>query len=140
MSGQTIYVVQKGIYSGRHIVGVTTDRQRAEDIKKFHTPKEGEYGYEPEIEEFEDGAIDGLLYHGKTAYIVWLNNDGSFDKMHEMDEFDIEYFTGPSFEEFKLRDMPKPMYLCRCIAADKATAKKAAYDAYAKFKAEQIGL
>ena len=135
-----IYVVQKGIYSDRHILGVTTDKKRAQDIVKFFTPKEDDWGYTPEVEEFVDGALDGILYKKQKAYSVWLNNDGSFDKLYEKDNFDLEYFGGPSIEECKWRNMPKPKYLYHCIAANEEIAKKCAFDAYAQRKAEQNGL
>lgn len=131
-----IYIVEKGIYSDKHIIAATTDKQKALDIVKFFRPRGYDYGDEPEITEYVDGAMDGLLYNNQKAYSVRLNEDGSFDSMREQDMFDIEYYTGPSIEKIRWPEKSCYKYVFRCIAPDENVAIKCAHDAYSQYQAE----
>ena len=139
LRGKKIYVVQKGIYSDRHICGVSTSLKRAEDIKRLFMPTEDEWDYEPEIEEFTDGVLDDVIYRGYSAYCVWMDDDGKITNCYERVKSDLEYFK-PCFEHIENKWNPALKHRLDCIAKSKEEAHKQAHDAFAKYMAENLGL
>ncbi len=130
-----IYVVECGEYSDRRIVGAFTSREKAvayiESVIKEYMRQEYMYIdaysiYEVEVDEpkatfdndmFEVFLIDGVWSASKTDYI----GHGELERMR-LRAFSLANMSGVFF------------------AKDKDHAIKMAQDAYAKMKAEELGL
>lgn len=67
---KTFYAVTDGDYSDYHIIAITDNKERAENIKKLYS---GKYS-EPMIEEFFDGESKD-----EALYDVWYKTDGSYE-------------------------------------------------------------
>lgn len=68
-----IYIVTKGCYSDYHIVGATTDKEKAEEMCEF---------VGGDVEEYEDCKID---FKNKRKYRVKMCKDGGTESV------DIDY-------------------------------------------------
>ena len=67
---KTFYAITDGDYSDYHIIAITDNKERAENIKKLYS---GEYS-EPMIEEFLDGESKDEAF-----YYVRYDTDGSYN-------------------------------------------------------------
>lgn len=67
---KTFYAVTDGDYSDYHIIAITDNKERAENIKKLYSSKYSE----PMIEEFFDGEAKN-----EALYDVLYCADGSYD-------------------------------------------------------------
>ena len=76
---KTFYAVTDGDYSDYHIVAITDNKERAENIKKLYTTKYSE----PMIEEYFDGEVSD-----EAVYFVRYKTNGSYDVY--LDEFDMK--------------------------------------------------
>lgn len=122
-----IYIITAGCYSDYHICAATTDKEKAERLKILF---QGSYNGS-EIEEYEDGAFDRVLFEQYKPYRVSFKQNGS---VYAVSESDIEYFK---------EEVYTPRYgngIVYCFARDEAHAKKIAIDRYAEAKAERLGL
>ena len=134
--GQKIYVITAGEYSNYHICAVTTDPERAEQLRKRY------YHYdETYIEEYIDGDPDaGVCMDLRPIWNVWREVRNVWHACIE------EYINMPFQNEFELTD---PKYICsntstafraKVDAPDKEHALKIAQDKFAKVMAEELGL
>lgn len=124
---QKIYIITAGCYSDYHICAATTDKEKAERLKVLF--KDSYNG--SEIEEYEDGMFDRVLFDQYKPYRVFFKQNGS---VYAVSESEIEYFK----EEVYI-----PRYgdgIVGCFARDETHARKIAIDRYAKAKAERLGL
>lgn len=143
MERQKIYVVQKGSYSCRHIIGVTTDEQRAEEIKRFFSPGEDDYDDEPDITIFEDGALDALIRDGQSGFLIWMNSRGEVLSITERDRWECEYIPRSNIlgrSDVESKNRSACAYWYECIAPDVERAVKMAQDAFAQRRAEELEL
>ena len=126
---KTFYAVTDGDYSDYHIVAITDNKERAENIKKLYS---GEYS-EPMIEEFFDGeSKDEVLYD------VWYKTDGGYDTF--LQDFDVRKFSDINIvEENILRD-DWWVYSVLVMAKDENHAIKIAQDLWAEYKAKKEGI
>lgn len=122
------YAVTDGDYSDYHIVAITDNKERAENIKKLYG---GNYS-EPMIEEFFDGeAKDEILYS------VRYKTDGSY-KVSPRD-FDMCNFADINVvHECIGGDWWK--YYVDVMAKDENHAIKIAQDLWAEYKAKKEGI
>lgn len=135
---QKIYVITAGEYSDYHICAVTTDPERAEQLRR-HYYDEGYNG--AEIEEFIDGDPDaGVCVDLRPIWNVWREVRNVWHACIE------EYINMPFQNEFELTD---PKYICsntstafraKVDVEDKEHALKIAQDKFAKMMAEELGL
>lgn len=85
---KTFYAVTDGDYSDYHIIAITDNKERAENIKKLYS---GGYS-EPIIEEFFDGeSKDAALYD------VWYKTDGSYKLF--LQDFDMKELSNINIVE-----------------------------------------
>ena len=71
--GQKIYVITRGAYSDYEIIGATTNRARADEIRMMHS---NTYQGDAVIEVFEDG-VPSDWYTPHRILRVWLTEDAS---------------------------------------------------------------
>ena len=76
---KTFYAVTDGDYSDYHIIAITDNKERAENIKKLYS---GEYS-EPMIEEFFDSESKD-----EGVYYVTYRTDGSYGA--SLQDFDMK--------------------------------------------------
>lgn len=135
---QKIYVITAGEYSDYHVCAVTTDRERAEQLRKryFRESYDG-----AEIEEFIDGdpeageckdlrPIWNAYLNAKKEWTIYTEKYINGDFTNRFELVDPKYITGLSSTIFRA-DVDAP---------DEEHALKIAQDKYAKLIAEEIGL
>lgn len=121
-----IYAVTKGAYSEYHIVALTLDKKKAEEMAKLHTYKyknktnKKEYVDEAWVDEYEDG--EELVL---PTWDVWFH-DGNVNRA-EMNDF-----------EYKNEHISESHV--RVNAKDKESAIKIACDKRAMWLAEKEGI
>lgn len=139
-----IYVITAGDYSDYKIYGVTTNKERAEDMRKKVSCNTGYTGDEANIEEFEDGVFPADSY---WAY---------FDKTVPVKYWFIEFkFTGELVRAFEFwEDSGKQIkfidinrgrsdaghVIKYIVASDKEHAIKIARDERAKILAKRYNI
>lgn len=125
---KTFYAVTAGDYSDYHIIAITDNKERAENIKKLY---ENDY-YKPMIEEFFDGeAKDEALYS------VRYRTNGVYEA---------------STQDFDMCNLADINVICEAInsdwlvygvcvmAKDENHAIKIAQDLWAEYKAKKEGV
>lgn len=122
-----IYVITAGEYSDYHICGVTTDKEKAEKIRKLFSSS----SYNSQVETYEDGVFDDYTERGYIPFEVCLNESGAVTRIEMAEELVGIY---PSFNDYD------HSYHVHCFAKDYGHAEKVAHDMLAKYKAEQAGL
>lgn len=135
-----IYVVMKGEYSDRHIVGVCDNEERAETVRKLVS---GRYEYDVAyIEEYDTDHMDIIsedlhpyaVEFSKSATIIRVNRMIEYGDGEEIDDWErFTFVNGPyRVEEFNYFGGGY-----RCIAyvaaIDEEHAKKIACDNRAKY-------
>ena len=131
-----IYVITKGEYSDYHICGVTTDKERAEYLRKFYTRD----GDEALIEEYLDGAPDAGSYRElKAVWMVLIMHTGQVSA--DLYSYAFEPFTNEFMfiNRFALNEIEKD-FKAYVMAEDEEHAIKIAQDQMAKMLAEREGL
>lgn len=126
---KTFYAVTDGDYSDYHIIAITDNKERAENIKKLYSSKYSE----PMIEEFFDGeakneALYDVLYCTDGNYDVTLQ---TFDKEHSSD-INIIRESVPHNHWWE--------YQVLVIAKNENHAIKIAQDLWAEYKAKKEGV
>lgn len=126
---KTYYAVTDGDYSDYHIIAITDNKERAENIKKLYSSKYSE----PMIEEFFDGeSKDEVLYD------VWYETNGSYKLF--LQNFDMNEFSNINIvKENILRD-DWWKYSVLVMAKDENHAIKIAQDLWAEYKAKKEGI
>lgn len=126
---KTFYAVTDGDYSDYHIIAITDNKERAENIKKLYS---GKYS-EPMIEEFFDSELKDEAF-----YCVRYDTDGSYDvSLREFDSnnfFNINIINENTFRN----DWWK--YRVFVMAKDEHHAVKIAQDLWAEYKAKKEGI
>ncbi len=144
----TLYVVTQGEYSDYHIVGIYSDRETAEKIRKYKSVRDDmceieEYELNPnlpkDVDEIKEYWVVNAHIRYKLEYpirkylkeTVWNTWIEYF--MERDSRPDIEYTFSKDCYEGKV-------YISKSIAKDKDHAIKIAQDIRAKVIAEQEGL
>ena len=123
-----VYVVTEGEYSGYHIVGVTTEKKKAEQYCKLTTKE----WYEPEIETYDTDSFAEDLTMMKVYDVIVLK-DGSVyaSECESGDGYDWE-----SAIEHHVRygRYARETYRVSVLAIDEEHAKKKGLDYIAEYK------
>ena len=130
-----VYVVERGEYSDRDIVGVFSSREGAVAFIEFAIKKSlcDDYPYQDAYEIYEMEVDEPKVTSDNNMFDVFLAN-GVWDA-RESDYIAHEELGRLRKSRFSLGDMSGVFF-----AKDKDHAIKMAQDAYAKMKAEEIGL
>lgn len=126
---KTFYAVTDGDYSDYHIIAITDNKERAENIKKLYS---GKYS-EPMIEEFFDGEAKN-----EALYDVLYNTDGSYNVT--LQTFNKEYSSDINIIRENVPNNHWWKYQVLVIAKDKKHAIKIAQDLWAEYKAKKEGV
>lgn len=133
-----IYVITKGSYSDYHICDVTTDKARAEKLRKFYTDN-----YDvAEIEEYDTDqseVSDAKLNRLTPVYQVYISEKGrcsvSIKKYHDS----IEPYNARFELNEELPGTERLSFTAFLIARDEEHALKIAQDQRAKMLAQWFG-
>ena len=121
-----VYVITTGVYSDYHIVGVTLNRKKAEDLVETMSR-----GYDiPHISEWETDEVDTLKKG--TCYQVTLYENGKVD-IWEKSSFEIDEIN-------KVLKFGNYSHEVLVIAETKRKAKKIGLDLINIKKAKEQGL
>ena len=116
-----VYVITKGCYSNYHIVGVSLDKKRAEEIAKAMDESNESWLNETRVEEYNtDAFVTGLRYH-----VSYIKGDWTAD----IDDYD----THQSNHTYNERSFV-------VYAKDKEHAIKIAQDMRAEYMAKESGV
>lgn len=126
---KTFYAVTDGDYSDYHIIAITDNKERAENIKKLYS---GKYS-EPMIEEFFDGEAKN-----EALYDVLYNTDGSYNVT--LQTFDKEYSSDINIIRENVPNNHWWKYSVLVMAKDENHAIKIAQDLWAEYKAKKEGI
>ena len=127
-----VYVITQGEYSEYHICAVTTDRERAEHLRRLYMCR----GISPEIEEYDteedqDTSLGRLI----PIYEIFISKDGKLsakiDHWHDS--------AVPFKNDFKL-ERSLYNFTAYISAKDEEHAKKIALDTRAKMLADVFGI
>ena len=116
-----VYVITKGAYSDYHIVGVSLDKKRAEEIAKAVSEEPIDL-YQAYVEEYDTDAFAVNL-----RYSVWYDKSGHWSA--QLNDY-AEYQTNHAYN-----DRSFVVY-----AKDKSHAIKIAQDMRAEYLAKQEGI
>ena len=126
---KTFYAVTDGDYSDYHIIAITDNKERAENIKKLYSSKYSE----PMIEEFFDEEAKS-----EVLYDVLYNTDGSYNV--NLQTFDKKYFSDINIIRENILCNHWWKYQVLVIAKDKNHAIKIAQDLWAEYRAKKEGI
>lgn len=126
---KTFYAVTDGDYSDYHIIAITDNKERAENIKKLYSSKYSE----PMIEEFFDGEAKN-----EALYDVLYNTDGSYNVT--LQTFDKEYSSDINIIRENVPNNHWWKYQVLVMAKSKDQAIKIAQDLWAEYKAKKEGV
>lgn len=126
---KTFYAVTDGDYSDYHIIAITDNKERAENIKKLYSSKYSE----PMIEEFFDEEAKS-----EVLYDVLYNTDGSYNVT--LQTFDKKYFSDINIIRENILCNHWWKYQVLVIAKDKNHAIKIAQDLWAEYRAKKEGI
>jgi hypothetical protein len=125
---KTFYAVTDGDYSDYHIIAITDDKERAENIKKLYSTGNSE----PMIEEFLDGEPkDEFLYY------VTCRANGCYDAFPQ--DFDMESLFDTNIVKENISN-GWWKYSVLVMAKDENHAIKIAQDLWAEYKARKEGV
>lgn len=126
---KTFYAVTDGDYSDYHIIAITDNKERAENIKKLYSSKYSE----PMIEEFFDGEAKN-----EALYDVLYSTDGSYNVT--LQTFDKKYSSDINIIRENVPNNHWWKYQVLVIAKDENHAIKIAQDLWAEYKAKKEGI
>ena len=126
---KTFYAVTAGDYSDYHIIAITDNKERAENIKKLCRSKYSE----PMIEEFFDSESKDEAF-----YSVRYDTDGSYDVI--LREFDGDNSFNINIIKENTSHDGWWKYKVFVMAKDKPHAIKIAQDLWAEYKAKKEGI
>lgn len=126
---KTFYAVTDGDYSDYHIIAITDNKERAENIKKLYS---GNYS-EPMIEEFFDGEAKN-----EALYDVLYSIDGGYNVT--LQTFNKEYSSDINIIRENVPHNHWWEYHVLVIAKDENHAIKIAQDLWAEYKAKKEGI
>lgn len=126
---KTFYAVTDGDYSDYHIIAITDNKERAENIKKLYS---GKYS-EPMIEEFFDSeSKDEGIY-----YIIY-RADGSYDAF--LQDFDVTNLSDINIINENTFYDNWWKYSVLVMAKDENHAIKIAQDLWTEYRAKKEGI
>ena len=126
---RTFYAITDGDYSDYHIIAITDNKERAENIKKLYSSKYSE----PMIEEFFDGeSKDEVLYD------VWYETNGSYKLF--LQNFDMNELSNINIVKENVLRNDWWKYSVLVMAKDENHAIKIAQDLWAEYKAKKEGI
>ena len=132
-----IYIITKGSYSDYHICAVSTDKKKAEILRKAFDDNDD--WRKAQIETYETDQFLTEIENGMKLYLCGVKDDGGMSIITY--ESDLDYIV-PS--DFKVRKYTKgnmaPGYGVNVFAKDKEHACKIAADKIAEFKAREEGI
>ena len=126
---KTYYAITDGDYSDYHIIAITDNKERAENIKKLYS---GKYS-EPMIEEFFDEEAKS-----EALYDVLYNTDGSYNVT--LQTFDKKYSSDINIIRESVPCNRWWKYQVLVIAKDANHAIKIAQDLWAEYRAKKEGI
>ena len=132
-----IYVITAGEYSDYHICAVTTDKERAEFLKKWY------YGYDTQIEEFIDGDYEDVpdTVEFIPVWYVDVREDGNVATCTIDRYVSQERIPDATFEFVRSFCDDNRLHFKGILAAqDKEHAIKIVKDKRAKMLAERFGI
>lgn len=128
-----IYVLSKGEYSDRHVIGATTDKALAERMREMYST---DYDYAT-IDEFEDGVMEDW-YTPHQYWRVGIGADGEIaviSRHWSVDDFARPLVDRWSDYTFIFPGMDIKYIVDGITADDEDHAKKIAFDTIARYKA-----
>lgn len=132
-----IYVITKGCYSDYHICDVTTDKVRAEKLRKFYTDNYDEASieeYDTDKSEISNDTLDRLI----PVYHVNIYEEGHYSVSIKEYHDSIEPYNA-RFKFKTNRDGTKSLYFIAILTAwDEKHALKIALDQRAKMLAQRL--
>lgn len=126
---KTFYAVTDGDYSDYHIIAITDNKERAENIKKLY----GDNYSEPMIEEFFDGEAKN-----EALYDVVYKTDGSYKVF--LKDFDMNKLSNINIVNENTFHNDWWKYRVLVMAKDRTHAIKIAQDLWAEYKAKKEGI
>lgn len=122
-----VYVITEGEYSGYHIVGVTLDKDTANEFVKKHSSKCEWVSFM--VEEYDTDTIQ-LIHDGMKMYRVWkrkgvLGIEECGNSSYAYSLVDINQVT---------RNKRDAWYCVNVLAKDKEHAEKQAVDLFTKYQ------
>lgn len=126
---KTYYAVTDGDYSDYHIIAITDNKERAENIKKLYS---GKYS-EPMIEEFFDSESKDEAF-----YYVTYRADGCYDAF--LQDFDMRSLSDINIVRENISADNWWKYSVLVMAKDENHAIKIAQDLWAEHKAKKEGI
>lgn len=127
-----IYIITKGDYSSYHICAVSTDKKKAETLRKAFSDSWDE----AQIETYESDEFLTEIENGFKLYDCAIKEDG--DMSITTFESSIDYIDSSNFKVKKYKMAPG--YCVYVWAKDKEHARKIAADKIAEFKAKKEGV
>lgn len=125
-----VYIITKGEYSGYHICAVTTDKKKAEILRKAHNDLDG--WHKARIEKYDTDEFLTEIENRLKLYDCTLERD----KPMVIYEVDIDYINS---SDFKVR-YNHSKYHVYVWAKDEEHALKIASDKIAEYKASKEGI
>lgn len=131
---KTFYAVTVGRYSSYHIIAITDNKERADDIAKIYY--DDTWDDEPRVEEFVDsGVIDDVLWN------VTAKADGSYYVYNEeFDKKDVNVIKEVLPSIFNNFGKIGEKYSVCVFAKFEDQAIKIAQDLWAEYKAKKEGI
>ena len=122
-----VYVITEGEYSGYHIVGVTLDKDAANEYVEKHS---SEYAWTSfRVEEYDTDIIQ-MIHEGMKLFHVW-SRDGVIG-VNEGDNDSYAYWTDEINDV--THSKKHKWYSVYVIAKDKEHAEKQGIDLFTKYK------
>lgn len=146
-----VYVILKGEYSDRHIVGVAIDKEHRDAIMEACAARD-KYDDEPYVEEYDTEYWSPLLKGGRAYHVLFDEEGTAFAviKHSEDDELDDDidlYFEHKGVDKFEEETIQETCGICNgiymianVIALDERHAKKIAIDKRAEYLAKEAGI
>lgn len=125
-----VYIITKGDYSGYHICAVTTDKKKAEILRKAHNDLDG--WHKARIETYDTDEFLTEIENGLNLYDCTMERD----KPMFIFEVDLDYMIS---SDFKVR-YNRSTYCVYVWAKDEEHALKIASDKIAEYKANKEGI
>ena len=134
MENKTVWVVSKGEYSDRYIVGIASTRERAETMAAMHTDTwEG-----CDLEEYElDTDHDYLTSVYMSVWVATRHEDGEIVVFAQLPDG----VNSKDYPEILNKVKEDKIGLVTVVVAEhRVEAYKKASDIFAKYRAEKLGL
>lgn len=127
-----VYVITAGVYSDYHIVAVTLDKGKANEMKRI--AEKNQWDNEANVEVYDTDWTEIALKNGDfySVYFPAPDEKGASIKVEEVDGYDLNYKEGI--------DSFFGAVTVNLWAKDKETALKVAAERKAKYEAEKQGI